>query len=112
MTSITEQLSSVRSFRLFIRPLIDIIQPKGCWIKPTYLAAQIVTEYLWVWLAGFVMLVLYSINFLLMRGWIGERRPEEPVENYELNAIRDEGAAEEQLRNEAERTKRVAKKML
>jgi len=109
MTSITEQLSSVRSFRLFIRPLIDIIQCKGCWIKPTYLAAQIVTEYLWVWLAAFVMLVLYSINFLLMRGWIGEKKPEE---NYELTAIRQEGAAEEQRRNEAERTKRVAKKML
>lgn len=27
------------------------------------------TEYLWVWLAGFSMLVLYTIMFFVMRGW-------------------------------------------
>jgi len=28
-----------------------------------------VTEYLWVWVAGFVMILLYGIMFLVMRGW-------------------------------------------
>jgi hypothetical protein len=111
MTTITEQLSSVRSFRLFIRPLIDIFKPKGCWIKPTYLAAQIVTEYLWVWLAGLVMLVLYSIMFLLMRGWIGEKKAEGRVENHELAATRQQVVAEDE-QSEAGRTKKVAQKML
>ncbi len=27
------------------------------------------TEYIWVWLAGFSMLVLYTIMFFVMRGW-------------------------------------------
>src|SRR5260221_13441009 len=97
------QLSSVRSFCLSICPLIDIIKPKGCWIKPNYLAAQIVTEYLWVWLAGFVMLVLYSINFLLMRGWIGEKKSEGLVENHEWTTIR-QAAAGDSRQHEAAQT--------
>jgi hypothetical protein len=41
----------------------------GCWIIPKFKAEAIVTEYLWVWFAGFSMLVLYTIMFLVMRGW-------------------------------------------
>ncbi|KAF8894349.1 hypothetical protein CPB84DRAFT_1682661 [Gymnopilus junonius] len=41
-----------------------------CWILDDYRAEQIVTEYLWSWTAGFVMLILYGITFMVMRGWI------------------------------------------
>jgi len=58
--------------------------------------------------------VLYSIMFLLMRGWIGEERFAGPVENHELGVIRQQGVAEDQpeQQNEAEITKKVAQKML
>jgi hypothetical protein len=41
----------------------------GCWIIPKFKAEAVVTEYLWVWLAGFSMLVLYTIMFFVMSGW-------------------------------------------
>ena len=41
----------------------------GCWILPQFKAEQIVTEYLWVWLAGFFMIILYGIMFAIIRGW-------------------------------------------
>ena len=30
---------------------------------------MVVTEYLWVWLAAGIMLILYTIMFAVMRGW-------------------------------------------
>ena len=42
---------------------------KGCWIKDTFKKEQIVTEYLWMWLAAFLMAILYTIMFAVMRGW-------------------------------------------
>ena len=30
---------------------------------------MILTEYLWVWVAGVVMGILYTIMFAVMRGW-------------------------------------------
>ena len=42
----------------------------GCWILPQYQAERIVTEYLWVWLSGLVMLILYGIMFAIIRGWL------------------------------------------
>lgn len=42
---------------------------KGCWIKSDFRFAQIATEYFWVWLAAFLMVVLYTIMFIVMRGW-------------------------------------------
>lgn len=41
-----------------------------CWIVPKYEGAGIGTEYLWVWLAGFMMLILYGIMFAIIRRWI------------------------------------------
>ncbi|KAF8800227.1 hypothetical protein BYT27DRAFT_7263126 [Phlegmacium glaucopus] len=40
-----------------------------CWILPKYKAEQIVTEYLWVWLSGLSMIILYGIMFAVIRGW-------------------------------------------
>jgi hypothetical protein len=41
----------------------------GCWITEAFQAEKIVTEYLWVWVAGVVMTILYTIMFAVMRGW-------------------------------------------
>jgi hypothetical protein len=41
----------------------------GCWILPHYQSEHIVTEYLWVWLAGLVMLILYGIMFAIICRW-------------------------------------------
>ena len=42
----------------------------GCWILPEFTAERLVTEYLWIWITAFVMLVLYLIMFVVTRGWI------------------------------------------
>ena len=42
----------------------------GCWILPRFRAEQIVTQYLWVWLAAFFMIILYGIMFAVIRRWI------------------------------------------
>ena len=42
---------------------------KGCWITKEFRTEQTVTEYLWVWLAACLMAVLYTIMFVVMRGW-------------------------------------------
>jgi hypothetical protein len=42
----------------------------GCWILPQYQAERIVTEYLWVWLSGLFMIILYGIMFAIIRRWI------------------------------------------
>ncbi|KAF9010025.1 hypothetical protein BDQ17DRAFT_1234944, partial [Cyathus striatus] len=39
-----------------------------CWIGPEYKIERIVFEYLWMWIAGGIMLILYGIIFLVMRG--------------------------------------------
>ena len=41
----------------------------GCWILPQYQAERIVTEYVWVWLAGLFMIILYGIMFAIIRRW-------------------------------------------
>ena len=41
----------------------------GCWILPQFQAERIVTEYLWVWLAGLFMIILYGIMFAIIRRW-------------------------------------------
>jgi len=35
-----------------------------------FAAERVVTEFLWIWITGFSMLVLYFIMFLVMRGWV------------------------------------------
>jgi hypothetical protein len=39
-----------------------------CWIKADYKVERIVFEYLWMWIAGGIMLILYGVIFLVMRG--------------------------------------------
>ncbi|KAG5646751.1 hypothetical protein DXG03_002433 [Asterophora parasitica] len=39
-----------------------------CWISNEYQKEKIVFEYLWMWLAAFIMLTLYGIIALVMRG--------------------------------------------
>jgi hypothetical protein len=46
------------------------LMPTGCWIKPQYKAAQILSEYLWVWSSAIIMSILYGIMFLFMRGFL------------------------------------------
>ena len=41
----------------------------GCWILPQFQAERIVTEYLWVWLAGLFMIILYGIIFAIIHRW-------------------------------------------
>ncbi|KAH9484864.1 hypothetical protein JR316_0001766 [Psilocybe cubensis] len=41
-----------------------------CWILQEFKTEQIVTEYLWVWSAGILMVILYGIMFVVMRGWV------------------------------------------
>ena len=43
---------------------------KGCWIKTEFKAAQILSEYLWVWASAFIMAILYGVMFLVMRGFL------------------------------------------
>jgi len=40
-----------------------------CWILPQFQAERIVTEYLWVWLAGLFMIILYGIMFAIIHRW-------------------------------------------
>jgi len=42
----------------------------GCWILPHFQPERIVTEYLWVWLAGLFIIILYGIMFAIIRRWI------------------------------------------
>ncbi|RDB30849.1 hypothetical protein Hypma_005911 [Hypsizygus marmoreus] len=39
-----------------------------CWIGDQYKTEKIVFEYLWMWLAAFIMLIIYGIIALVMRG--------------------------------------------
>jgi len=80
-----------------------------CWILPTFQNEQIYTEYFWVWFTGLFMILLYPIMFLLMRGWIGGKQAEGPLE---LRSIGQQGVVQDASRIEAEITKKVAQKML
>ena len=42
---------------------------KGCWINSDFKKEQIITEYLWVWLAAVLMAILYTITFVVMKEW-------------------------------------------
>jgi len=39
-----------------------------CWIGNNYRTEKIVFEYMWMWLAAFIMLIIYGITALVMRG--------------------------------------------
>ena len=41
----------------------------GCWILPQFQVERIVTEYLWIWLAGLSMIILYGIMFATIHRW-------------------------------------------
>ena len=41
----------------------------GCWILPQFQAERIVTEYLWVWLAGLFMIIIYGIMLAIIHRW-------------------------------------------
>ncbi|CAE6476337.1 unnamed protein product [Rhizoctonia solani] len=44
--------------------------PFFCWIGQGYLVERIIFEYFWIWAAALSSIVLYSILFLRMRGYI------------------------------------------
>lgn len=58
------------------------------------------------------MILLYPIMFLLMRGWIGKKKDSGHDGNHELSTIGQRGVMDEVQQTEAERTKKVAQKML
>jgi hypothetical protein len=76
----------------------------------THESAQIATEYLWVWIAALSMLIFYPVMFLLMRGWIGQNQVAETVQ-VEMDAFGQPVLVEVEP-TEAEKTKKVAQKML
>ncbi|KAF8068761.1 hypothetical protein FPV67DRAFT_1652217 [Lyophyllum atratum] len=39
-----------------------------CWIGDNYMKEKIIFEYLWMWLAGFIMLIIYGMTAIVMRG--------------------------------------------
>ena len=55
----------------FIKKLLEstVLFFLGCWILPQFQAERIVTEYLWVWLAGLSMIILYGIMFAIIHRW-------------------------------------------
>ncbi|KAF5328786.1 hypothetical protein D9619_011660 [Psilocybe cf. subviscida] len=60
-----------------------------CWIEKRFKAEQIVTEYLWVWVAGLSMIVLYTIMFLVIRGWFIIDNGIHWHKNYNANGFGD-----------------------
>jgi len=40
-----------------------------CWVRPDFKVLQLVTQYAWLWLAVILMAILYTIMFLVLRGW-------------------------------------------
>ncbi|KIM86585.1 hypothetical protein PILCRDRAFT_815818 [Piloderma croceum F 1598] len=45
-----------------------------CWITSRYLSQQIALEYLWLWIAAFVVLVVYASLALILKGFIVVKR--------------------------------------
>ena len=42
---------------------------QGCFVRKGFKTEQLVTEYLWMWTAAFLMAILYFTMFVVMRGW-------------------------------------------
>jgi hypothetical protein len=42
---------------------------EGCWVRRAFKTEQLVTEYVWMWGFLFLMGILYTTMFALMRGW-------------------------------------------
>jgi len=40
-----------------------------CWIRAEFMVEQLTTVFMWLWLSLFLMLILYTIMFVVMRGW-------------------------------------------
>lgn len=82
----------------------------GCWILPNWRVEQIVTEYLWVWFSALSMLVLYTLMFCVMKGWISIGRglgdPLVVIDSTEPPSPTSDGA------EQAKRTKAIANLML
>ena len=66
---IQDTVSCVFFFRILVFDRPTVFSLKGCWIKSDFKKEQIITEYLWVWLAAVLMAILYTIMFGVMRGW-------------------------------------------
>ncbi|KAF9523495.1 hypothetical protein CPB83DRAFT_862794 [Crepidotus variabilis] len=81
-----------------------------CWILPNWRVEQIVTEYLWVWFSALSMLVLYTLMFCVMKGWISIGRglgdPLVVIDSTEPPSPTSDGA------EQAKRTKAIANLML
>ena len=69
---------------------------------------MIVTEYLWVWVAGGVMAILYTIMFAVIHGWFIIDDGIHWYENYNLNHRRVEKIESE----DEKEMKAIAKLML
>ncbi|CAA7260692.1 unnamed protein product [Cyclocybe aegerita] len=79
-----------------------------CWIVTEYKVEQIVTEYLWVWVAGLSMAILYTLMFVVMRGWFIIDNGIHWHKNY--NPVHHGAAAPET--EEDKESKAIAKMML
>ncbi|PPQ78887.1 hypothetical protein CVT24_012274 [Panaeolus cyanescens] len=89
----------------------DYYGPTGfwCWITSKYSTERIVTEYLWVWLSAFVMVVLYGAMFLVMRGWVIIDEGVHWYKNYQESS---DNSYEHVESEETRRTKAIANSML
>ncbi|KAF8889635.1 hypothetical protein BD779DRAFT_323283 [Infundibulicybe gibba] len=78
-----------------------------CWIREEFTTERIVLEYLWLWLAAGIMLVLYGIIAAVIRGFI-------TIEDGQVQIGRQEAALEanEEEQEEEKQAKDVANLML
>jgi hypothetical protein len=70
-----EMWGTVRSVFSYCRPTpyhADVFVCKGCWVRKELRTEQLLTEYVWQWASAFLMLILYTIMFVVMRGWLIE----------------------------------------
>ena len=46
----------------------------GCWVSARFTSERLVGEYIWLWLAAFISLLIYIPLFLCLRGiiWVNE----------------------------------------
>ena len=58
----------------FDTPCSSFIYSLGCWVLPKYQTEQILSEYLWVWVTGLSMLLLYFAMYFILKlgpgGWV------------------------------------------
>lgn len=80
-----------------------------CWIKEEFLAQRLALEYLWMWLAAFLMLVLYGILALVMRGVFTIRKEEEYSDVEDVRSVHLESPMTEE---ERQQSKAIANLML